>query len=311
MFCAINNEESHIRNEELSEMVDGTETEDLEYYFTGNFCKLITKHGRNKSESKAKSHLITLHRLIKKPTWDAAMDRLEDSPQEAKVWVCWINGRGKSVQYLPLHLACRETNKQQYQLVELLIHIYPKAARTKDHAGRLPLHHLCLGATSSPTLFQQELWKDIIHVAVLLLSVFPEAMFMRDDHNNIPIKIVSEAIQIHGRTALTDAIVSTFYDFFLLLEKQKTSLLGDIAHHKINELTSVSEQLRVLLLKENSSVKSLEARRQRRLVRKQLSGAFRRQSGVEDSLGNQNQGDEPKTAAVETLKVPLIDVSKH
>ena len=174
MFCAINYEESDNRNEELSEMVHETGPEDLGYYFTGNFCELTTRNGMNKSESKEKSHRSSLHSLIKKPSWDAAMKRLADFPQEAKVWVFWKNGRGKPVQYLPLHLACRDTNKQQYQLVELLIHIYPKAARTKDHAGRLPLHHLCLGALSSPSLSQQDFLNSIIHIAVLLLSVFPE-----------------------------------------------------------------------------------------------------------------------------------------
>jgi len=151
MFCAINYEESDNRNEELSKMVHETGPEDLGYYFTGNFCELTTRNGMNKSESKAKSHLSSLHSLIKKPSRDAAMKRLADFPQDAKVWVFWKNGRGKPVKYLPLHIACRETNKQKYQLVKLLIHIYPKAARTKDHAGRLPLHHLCLGALSSPT----------------------------------------------------------------------------------------------------------------------------------------------------------------
>mmetsp|Transcript_15542 Transcript_15542/g.22156 ORF Transcript_15542/g.22156 Transcript_15542/m.22156 type:complete len:709 (+) Transcript_15542:289-2415(+) len=182
-----------------------------------------------------------LYSHIKLRRWNAALDRLTTSPQEASKWV-FEKGENETVEkYLPLHLVCRETVRQ-YQLVEMLINIYPDAVRTKDHAGRLPLHLFCLGATENTTDSLKKNVEYVRNIMILILSVFPEGMYTKDNRQATPMKIVTDAIQRNGRTLVTDAIVEALTNCHVLLEKQK-SLLDESAQECGTEPNSSSEQL--------------------------------------------------------------------
>ena len=182
-----------------------------------------------------------LYSHIKFQRWNAALERLTTSPQEASKWV-FEKGENETVEkYLPLHLVCKETVRQ-YKLVEMLININPDAVRTKDHAGRLPLHLFCLGATKNTTDSLKKNVEYVRNIMILILSVFPEGMYTKDNRQATPMKIVTDAIQRSGRTLVTDAMVEALTNCHVLLEKQK-SLLDESAQESRTEPNNSSEQV--------------------------------------------------------------------
>eukprot|EP00588_Corethron_pennatum_P012052 CAMPEP_0194278938 /NCGR_PEP_ID=MMETSP0169-20130528/12758_1 /TAXON_ID=218684 /ORGANISM="Corethron pennatum, Strain L29A3" /LENGTH=766 /DNA_ID=CAMNT_0039023257 /DNA_START=47 /DNA_END=2347 /DNA_ORIENTATION=+ len=74
----------------------------------------------------------------------------------------------------PLNLAC--SLNSQSELIEALILINPKAAKSSDQYGTMPLHMACRYTNSEEVLR-------------LLVSVFPDALLAKDDYGNTPLNI--------------------------------------------------------------------------------------------------------------------------
>jgi len=201
------------------------------------------------SASGENSNHTALYTHIKWRRWGKALERLKSFPEEASKWI-FEKGENEIVEkYLPLHLVCKETTRQ-YQLVKLLITIYPDAVRTKDHAGRLPLHLFCLGATENSANAFHENVHGVQNITVLLLSVFPEGMFVKDNNQCLPMKIISDGVRRIGRTKATDSIVLALNNCLMLLEKQKSETSEAVTmQEQQNESNNFNEQLCTLILK--------------------------------------------------------------
>mmetsp|Transcript_3825 Transcript_3825/g.5689 ORF Transcript_3825/g.5689 Transcript_3825/m.5689 type:complete len:235 (+) Transcript_3825:72-776(+) len=161
-----------------------------------------------------------LHSYIKWRRWEQALERLDQFPQEASIWIMEEQDR----RLLPLHLVCSETTRQ-YELVEKLVCTYPEAIRLKDQDGRLPLHLFCLGV--SETFFCSSLNIASIENSLQLLS-FPEAWEEKDVFGNTPMSILTNAVN-GRRTALTDTIVEALAYYNKCYQKEhNTGLVNNI-----------------------------------------------------------------------------------
>lgn len=164
-----------------------------------------------------------LYSLIRWRRWDAALERLNQCPQEASTWI--VTGTGieqnqsnntttttttmTNSKYLPLHLVCKETTRQ-YRLIRELLHVYPEAVRAQDPMGRLPLHLFCLAVTDNPTLFCSQNNVDSVRNSLhLLLELYPESMYVQDCTQSTPLSIITDAVHRKGRAALTEVIIAS------------------------------------------------------------------------------------------------------
>jgi len=120
------------------------------------------------------TNITDLYKCITDEKWDAALEALERSPREAKIWVVRHHDGSDEVmwRFLPLHSAC--ARKPPTSIVSALINIHPEAARCADDQGMYPLHYACGNQAS----------KDVIR---LLLVANPQAAKASDPRGMLPI----------------------------------------------------------------------------------------------------------------------------
>jgi ankyrin repeat protein len=108
-----------------------------------------------------------LYRHIESKNWDAALQRLDMAPEEAKTWVSRReHDTGKTRwRLLPLHAVC--IFRAPLALMEALIEVYPEGPQMKDDQGMLPVHLACRNGASKG-------------VVLTLLRAFPESLFVLD-----------------------------------------------------------------------------------------------------------------------------------
>jgi hypothetical protein len=191
-----------------------------------SFLRIADEEEENRStdcdEDLTMDFTTILYSLIRWRRWDAALERLNQCPQEASVWIVTgtvaeqyqrdhgiMNPNALSSGYLPLHLVCMETTRQ-HRLIQELIRVYPEAVRAKDPMGRLPLHLFCLAITDNPNLFcSQNNVESVRNSLRLLLDYYPDAMYVQDQTKSTPLSIITNAVQRRGRTELTEVFIAS------------------------------------------------------------------------------------------------------
>ena len=108
-----------------------------------------------------------LYRAIENKDWDAALQRLELAPEEAKTWVSRREPGTEKTRWrlLPLHAVC--IFRAPLALIEALIETYEEGPQMKDDQGMLPVHLACRNGASKG-------------VVLTLLKAFPESLFVLD-----------------------------------------------------------------------------------------------------------------------------------
>jgi ankyrin repeat protein len=118
-----------------------------------------------------------LYRRIEAKQWDAAMQRLESHPFEAKTWVARKELGTEKTRWrlLPIHATC--IFRSPLALIEALIEVNPDGARMKDDQGMLPVHLACRNGASKG-------------VVLTLLNAFPESHASKDRKGRTPLDFV-------------------------------------------------------------------------------------------------------------------------
>ena len=118
-----------------------------------------------------------LYHRIEAKQWDAAMQRLESHPFEAKTWVSRkeIGTEKTRWRLLPIHATC--IFRSPLALIEALIEVNPDGARMKDDQGMLPIHLACRNGASKG-------------VVLTLLNAFPESHASKDRKGRTPLDFV-------------------------------------------------------------------------------------------------------------------------
>lgn len=118
-----------------------------------------------------------LYRRIEAKQWDAAMQRLESHPFEAKTWVSRKEHSSEKTRWrlLPIHATC--IFRSPLALIEALIEIYRDGAQMKDDQGMLPIHLACRNGASKG-------------VVLTLLNAFPESYSVKDRKGRTPLDLV-------------------------------------------------------------------------------------------------------------------------
>ena len=117
-----------------------------------------------------------LYAAIGTQSWNVALRRLLEKPDEASVWVKNASTDGETIfRFLPLHIAC--LSEAPLLLITLLVQAYPNAVKYTA-MGKLPVHMAC------------EVLADH-RIVFLLLNAWPESINIRDDDENTPIEVAS------------------------------------------------------------------------------------------------------------------------
>lgn len=108
-----------------------------------------------------------LYRSIENKDWDAALQRVDIAPEEARTWVSRRDHDTNKTRWrlLPLHAVC--IFRAPLALMEALIEAYPEGPQMKDDQGMLPVHLACRNGASKG-------------VVLTLLRSFPESLFVLD-----------------------------------------------------------------------------------------------------------------------------------
>lgn len=141
-----------------------------------------------------------LFTYIDQSKWDKAIERVRRVPSEASTWLVSKFGP-VPFRYLPLHL-CLQFHPP-YALVESLVEAYEQALTRKDHEGKLPLHHICQSVSGSSKIYE----KTTEAVAALLLSLYPEGIYERDNYGKTCLDILQGLILKEGKNSQTEAIL--------------------------------------------------------------------------------------------------------
>jgi hypothetical protein len=113
--------------------------------------------------------------LISYEMWQDVMERVQDSPEEARSVVV-VNLFGKQTKCHPLHVLCNKTNVPQ-AVLDTLTAAYPLAARSTSRPSQcLPIHLAC--RNNMPL-------QAIEH----LVSLYPESVMLPDIEGNLPIHL--------------------------------------------------------------------------------------------------------------------------
>lgn len=81
--------------------------------------------------------------LIKNREWERVIQRCEECPSEAAVWIVEDNNYDGSIRWklLPIHQACE--GRPPDHVISALLKAYPRSALERDMGGSLPLHLAC------------------------------------------------------------------------------------------------------------------------------------------------------------------------
>jgi len=118
-----------------------------------------------------------LYRRIEAKQWDAAMQRLETHPFEAKTWVSRKEHSSEKTRWrlLPIHATC--IFRSPLALIEGLIEVYRDGPQMKDDQGMLPIHLACRNGASKG-------------VVLTLLKAFPDSHGVKDRKGRTPLDLV-------------------------------------------------------------------------------------------------------------------------
>jgi ankyrin repeat protein len=121
-----------------------------------------------------------LYHRIEAKQWDAAMQRLESHPFEAKTWVYRREHGSEKVRWrlLPIHATC--IFRSPLALIEALIEANYEGARMKDDQGMLPIHLACRNGASKG-------------VVLTLLKAFPDSHSVKDRKGRTPLELVESS----------------------------------------------------------------------------------------------------------------------
>lgn len=133
-----------------------------------------------------------LYRRIESKQWDAAMQRLESHPFEAKTWVSRKENSSEKTRWrlLPIHATC--IFRSPLALIEALIDAHEEGAQMKDDQGLLPIHLACRNGASKG-------------VVLTLLNAFPESVGIKDRKGRSPLDLV-ETSSSQNAEAVSNAI---------------------------------------------------------------------------------------------------------
>jgi len=127
----------------------------------------LTQRFHDEPEADYDQGATVLYRSIENKDWDAAMQRLETAPEEAKTWVSRREPGTEKTRWrlLPLHAVC--IFRAPLALIEMLIETYDEGPQMKDDQGMLPIHLACRNGASKG-------------VVLTLLRAFPESLYVMD-----------------------------------------------------------------------------------------------------------------------------------
>lgn len=149
------------------ELMDGQHSVFGDGYSVKSKGSYTTNRFNDEPEADYDHGATALYRNIENKDWDAAMQRLDMAPEEARTWVSRReHDTGKTRwRLLPLHAVC--IFRAPLALMEALIEIYPEGPQMKDDQGMLPVHLACRNGASKG-------------VVLTLLRSFPESLFVLD-----------------------------------------------------------------------------------------------------------------------------------
>lgn len=146
-----------------------------------------------------------LFTYIDQSKWEKAIERVRRVPSEASTWLVSKYGP-LPFRYLPLHL-CLQFHPP-FALVESLVDAYQQALTKKDHEGKLPLHHICASATTnSGDDRQYSSEKATEAIAALLISLYPDGIYERDNFGKTCLDVLQNIKQREGKNSHTEAIL--------------------------------------------------------------------------------------------------------
>lgn len=128
---------------------------------------VATNRFQDEAEADYDHGATALYRCIENKQWDAALQRLDLAPEEARTWVSRREAKTQKTRWrlLPLHAVC--IFRAPLALIEALIEVYEEGPQMKDDQGMLPVHLACRNGASKG-------------VVLTLLGAFPESLFIRD-----------------------------------------------------------------------------------------------------------------------------------
>lgn len=119
--------------------------------------------------------------------WDAVLARLNSYPSEAR-WICWSETTRNT--FLHRILSKRSSNFPPLEVVIKTIEVFPKALKTSNAYGRLPLHEfiIAFGDLTINLSSNQNL------ALLYLLKSNPKGTQVKSSRKNLPLHY---ALQVH------------------------------------------------------------------------------------------------------------------
>jgi ankyrin repeat protein len=154
-------------SEKIKEDIDTQHSVFGDAYSVKSKSSYATNRFHDEPEADYDHGATALYRSIENKDWDAALQRLDMAPEEAKTWVSRREHDSDKTRWrlLPLHAVC--IFRAPLALMEALIEIYPEGPQMKDDQGMLPVHLACRNGASKG-------------VVLTLLRAFPESLFVLD-----------------------------------------------------------------------------------------------------------------------------------
>eukprot|EP00957_Ditylum_brightwellii_P085441 6499522-Ditylum_brightwellii.AAC.1 len=178
-----------------------------------NKASTDTKISRHR-EVDAFQNPTELFRSINSGDWESAISRALSFPLEVSTWIVRkAPERGKmrtKWKYLPLHLVCMRTNAPKC-LFEVLLGIYPRAARTRDREGNLPIHLLCSDGSKN---------KGILDI---LLNAYPDCIEKKNSMDKTPLQILEDRASTDK-----DGTWQEFIDVLVRMKDERCDVIQDI-----------------------------------------------------------------------------------
>jgi hypothetical protein len=132
-----------------------------------------------------------LYVMIQKKAWKETVERAQETPEEARIWVSRKEKDGRlRWRLLPIHAAI--IFKAPEDVVEALLAAYPKGAQSKDDQGMLALH----------LAFRNGSTEGVVN---LLLVAYPQSIDVKDRKGRIPL-LLAQASTSPNRDAFMRAL---------------------------------------------------------------------------------------------------------
>jgi len=164
--------------------------------------------GENECDYDDPVSLTTIYKEIEARNWPEVISVSKQHPKQARIWISRTDIETGKLRWrlLPLHAAI--IFKAPDEVIEELVHSYPKAIETKDDIGMLPIH---IG-------FRNGLTKKSMD---LLLSAYPKSVSIKDNKGRFPLDL-AQASSSPNKESFVKAIQrgQTYYNMAALATKQ-------------------------------------------------------------------------------------------